>query len=229
MSTGVILQPGYLPWMGFFDQMSKADIFVVFDDVQYTRRDWRTRNRIKLDSKPHLLSVPVQCSQTVREKTLIRSMRISYASDWQRKQIETMRHAYSKAPYFDQHSENLFGIISQRYDLLLELLMETIRWMAGALYIETNILLASSLNVEKSLKKTDRLIAICKKLDLSDYLTGESAKNYISEDKFKSHGIKLHYHDYTHPIYSQVGEGFIPNLSAIDYIFNCGNRRPNMI
>jgi hypothetical protein len=220
--TGVILQPGYLPWIGFLDLMFQCDVFVIYDDVQYTKRDWRNRNRIKFNDKIHILSVPVKTAGMHRENLKINKAMISYDLDWQKNHIETIRHAYGKTKWFSRYSPELFEILSKTPPLLIDLLMSIIVWANKALGIERKIVFSSQLNIDDELKKSDRLIAICRKLNIDHYLTGDAAENYISIEQFKKNNISVHFHNYHHPIYEQIGKEFVSHLSIIDMIFNCG-------
>lgn len=220
--TGVILQPGYLPWIGFFDLMFQSDIFVIYDDVQYTKRDWRSRNRIKFNDKIHTLTVPVKTAGTHREDLKINKALIDYNLDWQKNHIETIKHAYGKAKWFSQYSPELFEILSKTPPLLIDLLMSIIVWANKVLGIERKIVFSSQLSIDNKLKKSDRLIAICKKINIDHYLTGDAAENYISIEQFIKNNINVHFHNYQHPTYRQLGKEFISHLSIIDMIFNCG-------
>lgn len=219
---GVILQPGYLPWIGFFDLMFQSDIFIIYDDVQYTKRDWRSRNRIKFSDKIYILSVPVKTAEIHLEDLKINKALIDYNSDWQKNHIETIRHAYSRAGWFPKYSPELFEILSKKNPFLIDLLMPIIYWAARVLEIERKIVFSSKLDINDNLKKSDRLIAICNKLNIDRYLTGDAAKNYISIEQFKKNNIDVYFHNYKHPTYKQLGKEFISHLSVIDMIFNCG-------
>ncbi|MDD2753514.1 MAG: WbqC family protein [Candidatus Portnoybacteria bacterium] len=220
--TGAILQPGYLPWAGFFDLLFQSDVFVIYDDVQYTRRDWRNRNRIKFGDKIHTLTVPVNTAGTSREDLKINEALISYGFDWQKNHIETIKHAYSKTEWFSKYGPGLSEILSKKPRLLIDLLMPIIYWAAGILEIERKIVFSSELNIDRNFKKSDRLIAICKELGIDSYLTGDAARDYISVEQFKQDDISVYFHDYKHPVYRQLGKEFVSHLSIIDAIFNCG-------
>lgn len=214
----VVLQPGYLPWLGFFDQMQRADRFIIYDDVQYTRRDWRSRNRIKSAIGAQWLTVPV--INRGRFSQLINEAEIDYSQDWLRKHLGSIRASYQRAPYFADYYEPLATIMTSQPKLLLDLDLAIIQACNQWLGITTPIMLASELKVGG--QSSERLFDICQKLAASHYLTGNSASDYLDVPMFTSAGIEVEYHHYQHPHYPQLYGEFIPYLSIIDLLFNCG-------
>jgi hypothetical protein len=214
----VILQPGYLPWIGFFDQMNSADVFVIYDDVQYTKHDWRSRNKIKTEAGIKWLSVPVLTKG--RHGQLINEAEIKDRRLWQRKHVGSMQYAYSKAPYFKDHFPALKAILQNGHKLLMDLNMDLIRYIKNALNISSRIVYSSELKIDG--EKTERLVEICKALGTNSYLTGDAAVNYLDIEQFKKNGIAVEFHQYSHPEYPQLHGEFIPYLSIIDLLFNCG-------
>ena len=215
-----ILQPSYLPWLGFFEQMHRSDQFVLYDDVQFTRRDWRNRNRIRVQEGSVWLTVPV-IQKNKYEQSLLET-KIDNSTSWKRKHLESIRCHYSKTPFFDLYFPWCEKTFNREWDFLLDLSLETIQYLKGELKINTPLLRSSELGVPGN--NTDRLISICKQLGATQYLSGESARNYISEKDFSDQGIELEYQEYQHPEYPQRYEGFVPFLSTIDLLFNCGDK-----
>ncbi|MEK9627411.1 MAG: WbqC family protein [Nitrospinota bacterium] len=215
-----ILQPSYLPWLGFFEQMHRSDKFVLYDDVQFTRRDWRNRNRVRVREGSVWLTVPI-IQKNKFEQSLL-DTQIDNSTSWNRKHLETIRCHYSKAPYFDSYFPWCEEIYNREWNFLLDLSLETIQYLKGQLKIETPLLRSSELGVKGN--KTERLIGICKQLRATHYLSGDSAKNYISEEEFSNENITLEYQEYQHPQYPQRYEGFVPFMSALDLLFNCGDK-----
>ena len=220
-----ILQPSYLPWLGFFDQMQRSDQFVLYDDVQFTRRDWRNRNRIRVREGSAWLTVPV-IQKSKFEQTLLET-KIDNSTFWKRKHLETIRCHYSKTPYFELHYPWCEQIFNLEWNYLLDLSLETIHYLKGQLKIDTPLLRSSQLKTPG--KKTERLIDICKQLGATHYLSGDSARNYISSEAFSEQGIGLEYQEYQHPQYPQRYEGFVPFLSIIDLLFNCGEKSRDIL
>ena len=226
LTTGVksmrvtILQPSYLPWLGFFEQMYRSDQFVLYDDVQFTRRDWRNRNRVRVLEGSVWLTVPV-IQKNKFEQSLLET-KIDNSTPWKRKHLETIRCHYSKTPFFDLHYPWCEKVFNSEWNFLLDLSLETIQYLKGELKINTPLLRSSELGEPGN--KTERLVSICKQLGATQYLSGESARNYISEKDFSDQGIELEYQEYQHPEYPQRYEGFVPFLSTIDLLFNCGDK-----
>ncbi len=215
----VILQPGYLPWLGFFDQLRRCDCFVIYDDVQYTKRDWRSRNRIKTKQGELFLTVPVINSG--RYKQLINEAEIDYSQNWVHKHLSTITSAYKNAPFFDQYYPALAETLNVKPKYLLELDINIIKLCANWLSIKTPLVFSSTLNVSGS--STERLVSICQKLNATHYLTGDAAQAYLDLSLFEQAGISVEYHGYQHPYYQQLYPPFIPYMSVIDLIFNHGD------
>ena len=215
-----ILQPSYLPWLGFFEQMSRADKFVLLDDVQYTRRDWRNRNRIRVRENWIWLTVPVQ--QKSRFSQSLLETRIDNSLPWRRKHLETLRQHYCKAPFFEKYFPRCQQVYEKDWTFLFDLCLETINLIKEEMGIETPLLRSSEM--KPGGEKTERLVSICRELGATHYLSGESGSNYIAEEDFSSQGIALEYQNYEHPVYPLRYTGFVPHLSAIDLLFNCGEQ-----
>jgi hypothetical protein len=218
MTTTSILQPGYLPWLGYFEQMERADVFVHMDDVPFTRKDWRSRNRIRLHDKAHWLSVPV-LKQPLG--TSIRDMRIDYSQNWVHKHRSAIASAYRKAPHFQLIAEAVFPILDDREDFLIDLDVRLAMKLRECFQIKTPCVFASSLNV-KSTNKMDRIIQICKAVGATRLYDGQAAKEFIDVEYFAAAGIEVEFQEYQHPVYDQGGNGFIRQLSTIDLIAHCG-------
>ncbi len=215
-----ILQPSYLPWLGFFEQMSRADKFVLLDDVQYTRRDWRNRNRIRVKESWVWLTVPVQQKRRFSQSLL--ETRIDNSVPWRKKHLETLRQHYCKAPFFEKYFPRCQQVYEKDWTFLFDLCLETINLIKEEMGIETPLLRSSEM--KPGGEKTERLVSICRELGATHYLSGESGSNYIAEEDFSSQGIALEYQNYEHPVYPQRYTGFVPHLSAIDLLFNCGEQ-----
>ena len=215
-----ILQPSYLPWLGFFEQMSRSDKFVLLDDVQYTRRDWRNRNRIRVRENWIWLTVPVQ--QKSRFSQSLLETRIDNSVSWRRKHLETLRQHYCKAPFFEKYFPRCQQVYEKDWTFLFDLCLETINLIKEEMGIETPLLRSSEM--KPGGEKTERLVSMCRELGATHYLSGESGSNYIAEEDFSSQGIALEYQNYEHPVYPQRYTGFVPHLSAIDLLFNCGEQ-----
>jgi hypothetical protein len=222
IKTVGILQPGYLPWLGFFEQLYRSDIFVIYDDVQFEKGSWRNRNRIKTPQGAVWLTVPVLSKG--RDFPLIKDIEINNAVPWQKKHIRTIAQNYSKASFFNEYIDGLESILARPCRYLIDLNMKLIVWMAEQLEISTPIKMSSELDVPG--KSIQRLIAIIQTLDGNHFYEGSAGRNYIDGTDFKKAAIALTFQDYQHPEHPQLHGEFISHLSAIDYLFNCGNNRP---
>lgn len=221
----VILQPGYLPWLGFFDQVHKSDIFVIYDDVQYTKRSWRNRNKIKTSTGWMWLTVPV-IQKGEYFQTLLET-KIDNTQPWRKKHWASIRSNYSKAPFFKNHSRFFEDIYKYKWESLVDLNTEIIKYLMEELGIKTQLMYSSKLKIPG--KGTERLIKICQELGATHYLTGDLAKDYLEQTRFAKENIILEFQNYKHPIYPQLYDQFIPYLSVIDLMFNCGKESLNII
>ena len=161
IKTVGILQPGYLPWLGFFEQLHRCDIFVLYNDVQFERGSWRNRNRIKTSHGKQWLTVPVRLKG--KGFPLIKDVRIDSTSRWQTKHIKSIRQSYLKTPYFERYQDELFKILSRPWNYLLDLNLQLISWISEQLNMTTPILLASEFGITGS--HIERLIHIIRFLD----------------------------------------------------------------
>lgn len=220
MNRVAILQPSYLPWLGFFDQMAQADTFVFLDDVQFTRRDWRNRNKIRTREGWGWLTVPI-IQKGKFEQTLMET-RIDRSTGWSEKHSETLRHHYAKTPHFDYYFPQLQSIYNRNHELLVDLCLDSISWIQKVLNIKTPSQKSSELNLGE--KKQERILAICRSLGATHYFSGEAAKDYLSEEAFLRYNISLEFQDYKHPEYRQRYANFVPHLSILDLIFNHGDK-----
>lgn len=217
MRTIGILQPAYLPWLGFFEQLWRCERFVLFDDVQFTRRSWRHRNRIRTAEGWAWLSVPVQ--EGARDGT-IAAARIADGVPWARKHARTLEHAYRAAPYFSTYWDRFAAVYERPWSGLVDLDEALIRTMASAMGIEREVLRASDLGVGGT--RTEHVAALCKKLGADHLYDGEAARYLLDVEALKRQGIEVTFQDFVHPVYSQCFEPFIPYLSAIDLLFSAG-------
>jgi hypothetical protein len=211
-----MIQSSYLPWRGYFDLIDDVDLFVFYDDVQYVHRTWRNRNVIKTFEGPLILSVPV----IHRVNTLIQDARIDHSSRWAEKHIRSISHAYVKAPYFRSYGDELFGIITARMETISQLNIAVCRWAMRRLGIETEIRMSTDFNVSGD--KFSRPLEILKRIGASGYLSGPTAREYTDIEDYRNAGVRLEFKSYNYPEYPQLFGPFVPNLSIIDLLFNCG-------
>lgn len=215
-----IHQPQYLPWLGYFDKIDQADIFVLLDCVQYKKNEWQNRNRLKTPSGLSWITVPVLLSKGHTQ--LISEIQIDNTKTWQENHWKTFQSFYNKSPHFSEY-KNFFEEIynEKKYESLSTLNEDIIFYIVETLGIKTKIIRSSELGRIEG-QKTELLINICSKLNATYYLSGAGAKVYLDTCQFKNTNIQLKFQEYSHPEYSQLFGKFEPYLSVIDLLFNCG-------
>jgi len=214
-----IMQPTYLPWVGYFAMIASVDLFVIFDDVQFARRSWQQRNRIKSANGELWLTVPV-ASKNSRDQ-LINQVKIMHEEQPLAKHIKTIETCYKKSRYYNEYASGIFEIYKKEPVNLSILTTELIKWFATCFNIKTPIISSSTLPSQGT--KGDRLVSICNEVNAKKYIAAPASENYLSEsDAFLQAGIELEYFNYTPLPYSQLYGDFIPYLSAIDLLFNEG-------
>jgi hypothetical protein len=218
-----IVQSSYIPWKGYFDLINAVDEFVLFDDVQFTRRDWRNRNRIKTPRGEAWLTIPVQTHG--RYLHPIKDIHVSEPS-WGVRHWRTLSANYGHAAYFKKYAELFESLYLGCCDTQLSAI--NYRWIqaiCAILGITTK--LSWSMDYELAGGKTERLVGICQQAGATSYLSGPSARPYIDPERFQAAGVKLHYFDYSgYPEYAQLFPPFVHQVSILDLIFNQGPAAP---
>lgn len=219
-------QPAYLPWVPYFTRMLEADVFVLLDHVQYEQRGWQNRNRIRTTHGELLLTVPIRTRGRSRQR--IDQAEIDTAQRWQRRHWASITHAYRSAPHFDRYREALEHIyLDQQWRRLVDLDLALTHLIMDWLHIDTPIVRSSMLGLTSS--KTGLLVEICERLNATTLLTGEGAATYIDPALLAAHGITHHEAQLEHPRYVQRHRPFLPGMSAIDLLFNCGGRATDIV
>lgn len=216
MKKIAILQSNYIPWRGYFDLISKVDEFVIYDDVQFTKNDWRNRNKIKTTKGTEWITIPV--GQNIKRK--IKDVVIN--SNWQKKHWKTLKMNYSKAIFFKEISQLLEPLyLNKEYKLLSEVNITFIKKICE--YLDINTKITDSSNYISVKGQTENLINICIQAGATEYISGPSAKKYIDENLFKKNDIKLSWINYSnYKIYNQLWGDFAHDLSIVDLLFNIG-------
>lgn len=217
----VILQSNYIPWKGYFDLMAAADEFVIFDEVQFTRRDWRNRNKIVLDGKLTWLTIPVKAKGNF--DVPIEHVEIADSS-WTRKHLASIRHAYAKAEHFWRYRSLLEKLYADAAALskLTDINELFLRGLAHELGITTPIVRSTSLP-RSATDPTGRLVEITRARGGDEYISGPSARAYIEQGQFSAAGVRLAFADYSgYPTYAQMSETFEHGVSIIDVLVHLG-------
>ncbi len=218
MTRLVVLQPSYLPWLGYFDQLARADVFVCYDDVQYDKHGWRNRNRIKTAQGVQWLTVPVRHKGRFLQRNL--DVEVDATTPWARKHVASLRQAYAHAPFLNDYLPALAEVLERPWSNLVDLNMAALGLVSRWLGVGTPVHRSSTLGVGGS--RNERLIALCRHFGADRYLSGNAAKDYLDESLFAKAGIAVEWQNYDHPEYCQSHGSFVSHLSVIDLIFNAG-------
>ncbi len=221
-----IIQPTYFPWLGYFALMDQVDIFVFLDSVQFDRRSWQQRNRIKTPHGAHYLTIPVLKKGKFDQK--VNEVKIDHSANPMQDHIKTIRWAYGKAQYFDAYAPAIFALLEKSHDYLSQLTMELILLIKDKMGIKCQILQSSLLPVDG--RKAELMADICSYLSATTYVSPVGSKDYLDQSSvFQERGIKLAFNEYQHPVYRQLHEPFLEYLGIIDLLFNEGPQSLSII
>ena len=213
-----IAQPTFFPWIGYYNIIKNSNMFVFLDNVKFEKHSWQMRNRVKNSSKHSdsevWMSVP---TKGVTNNTLIKDVIIDNTKNWKQKHVKTLKNNYSKS---FQEIKFLTQIYDNEWNKLADFNIESITKCCQYLGIKTKLIKASDLSAAG--KKGDLVLNICKELNADEYFSTIGSKDYLEDyrDSFEDARIQITYHNYTHPIYKQKGNNFLPNLSILDLILS---------
>lgn len=213
----VVLQSNYIPWRGYFDLINDADVFCFYDEVKYTKNDWRNRNKIYSKNGCQWLTIPI-------DKNAVKSKisEVIMPNGWQKKHAEILQLTYGRSPYFFQLEKILTDIYSQnQFQLLSEFNQNFITYLSNAFAFKTKFLDSSNFNLQG--ERITRLVNLLVDIGATEYITGPSAKNYLIgyENMFSDHNVKISYKVYgPYEEYKQLTDPFEPNVSILDLIAN---------
>ena len=217
-----IHQPNFFPWLGFFNKIALADVFVILDNVQFPKKGgtWSNRVKILVQDAPAWVTVPI--IRSYHGVLPINNIRINETTQWREQLVKTIDLSYRRAPHFAQVFPSLADLVNQRTDRLADYNLQAILSLAEAVGLDTTkIVLGTTLNVEG--RGTDLLVSMTKAVGGTAYLSGGGAQAYQEDDKFADAGIELLYQGFQHPTYPQRNDAaFVPGLSIIDSAMNCG-------
>lgn len=222
MKKVAIIQSNYIPWKGYFDVIASVDEFIVYDDVQFTKNDWRNRNKIKTPKGIEWITIPVgqDIGRCIRDVKLINNR-------WQIKHWKTLESNYGKAKYFNEIARVLKPLyLDNNYATLSEVNISFIRAICKYLQIKTKI--SNSVDYKLIEGKNERLVDLCIQAKATEYVSGPAAKDYLNEELFKLNGIDLSWADYSgYSEYDQLWGEFKHEVSILDLLFNCGQTSSN--
>ncbi|HZM33828.1 MAG TPA: WbqC family protein [Burkholderiales bacterium] len=218
-----IHQPHFLPWLGLLDRMARVDLFVLLDHVQFERRNYQNRTRIRLGGGSRWLTVPVeQRSQKERIVDKLVDNRPESRRGWGEAHYKTLRHAYREAPFIRHYAPALRRLLIARWERLVDLNQAALEFLREEFAIRTPLLTSSALGVAGA--RGELILNVCRAVGADRLLAGMGgSRGYLDVQGFARAGVRVQFHDYRHPAYTQCGAGpFIPGLSAIDLLLNCG-------
>ena len=209
-------QPQYLPWLGYFDKIDRADVFVLLDTVQYKKNEFQNRNKIKTAQNWQWLTVPVKYHfpQTIEE------VPINNTVNWAHKHNQALLSNYAKSPYFSAHKDFFNTTFAKDWEWLTNLNTHTVTGLIECLGISTPVERVT--DWELSEDPTGRLVDICKQTGAETYLSGAGGQEYLDMPQFEAAGIDVIFQTYQHPEYAQRFGEFEPYMSVVDLLFNCG-------
>jgi hypothetical protein len=216
-----IMQPCYLPWLGYFDRLARSDLHVVLDHVQMEhggRTSFTNRNKIRVPQGWAWLTVPVRTAGGAPKS--IERVEIDASHTWRRKHWTALTSAYGRARFFPAWRERFEALYARDYRRLVEVLDAGTDLLKEALGIATPCLRSSALGVAST--KSALILDLCRAVGASRYLSGPFGRDYLDRAAFAAAGIEIAFHDYAHPVYPQAFAGFEPNMSAVDVLFNHG-------
>lgn len=217
-------QPQYLPWLGYFDKIDRADVFVLLDTVQYKKNEWQNRNRIKAAEGWQWITVPV----TYRFPQRIDEVAVNNRERWQHRQRQAIVSNYRKAPFWDDVAPFVEEILAPGWEMLAPLNIFGVKRLAAILGIETPLYVASELG-EFPDDPDGRLIAITKHFGADTYLAGSGGRGYMDLARYGRSGVTVLFQEFAHPVYEQMFGAFEPCLSVVDLLFNHGGESLNIL
>lgn len=221
-----IIQPCFVPWLGYFEQMALADVFIYLDDVQYTKKDWRNNNQLKSPYGAKPIHVPVSNAST---GILINEALISYNEKWEEAILNKLREWYKKAPFFHQVAALVESVMRRKYQKLVDLNYGLNAAICQYVEIDTPTLRASDVP-KRTADKNARILELCQHCPgIKVLYDGKSAQRFLDVELFKKNGIEVVFQDYVHVPYRQLWGDFLPYMSVLDLLMNHGPKSLEMI
>lgn len=211
-------QPAYLPWLGYFDKIARADIFVYLDTVQFEKNSFINRNRIKTPQGVQWLTIPVKAKGHLTDT--LRNTEVESSQPWAQRHVKSVRMNYSRARCFATCHPRLESLLADSQSNLAELCWTQLRFWLAEFAIATPVVRSSELPVEG--RKSALILQLCRHLGADRYLSGALGRGYLAAEEFRAAGIELQFQSYESPVYPQLWGDFVPHLSIVDYWMNCG-------
>jgi hypothetical protein len=220
-------QPQFMPWSGYFHKMASSDRFVLLDNVQFKKNEWQHRNRIRGPNGPQWLSVPA----AYKFPQLINEVPVAQDPHWRIKHLRSLEGCYRKSPFYKEYFPYFEAFYSREESMLCTYNIESVKMLAKLLGIDTPLDTASDFSFEGS--STERLVNICRHFGADVYLAGAGGRDYMETGLFAGAGISVAFQEFVPPVYPQLfcssPDDFVPGLSVIDLLFNCGPDAKNRL
>jgi len=213
------MQPYFMPYLGYFQLMNVVDVFVIYDNIQFTKKGWIHRNRILVNGKPDYITLPLKSDSdflSVEQRVL--------AADFKKekkKLLLKIQETYRKAPFYNETCELIKGILNYESNNLFEFIYHSVIVLCEYLSIESNLVVSSSIDIDHNLKSENKVIAICKALGATQYLNPEGGIELYNSERFQENGISLGFHKFNPVPYKQISDVFVSHLSIIDVLMFC--------
>ena len=211
-------QPAYLPWLGYFHKIALSDVFIVLDNVQFEKNSFINRNKIKGPNGAFWLTVPVSLQGHLHRK--IRKIKIQRTVPWEKKHLKSIENCYRKSAYFDQYMPFFRECYDRKWDTIADLTDHMLGWFLTQLGIDVAVYRMSDCAFDG--KKIDLVLQVSKKFNADVFIFGAIGRDYATADTFRSNNVRPYFQDYRHPTYPQRFGDFIPYISVLDLLFNCG-------
>jgi hypothetical protein len=222
-----IHQPQYMPWLGFYHKMASADLFVLLNDVQFKKNEWQNRNRIRSSTGWQWLSVPT----TYKFPQLICEVGIDMSQEWQKNHLASLVTCYSNSRFGKQYLSLFEEYYSNSFSMIDKINNDSVYLLATIMEINTPMVVSSDYTFTGS--STERLVNICRHFKADTYLAGAGGRHYMDLDLFKKANITVEFQEFSCPVYEQLWckseADFIPGLSALDLVFNCGDKSRSIL
>jgi hypothetical protein len=223
--TVSIHQPGYFPWLGWLDKVRRSELFILMDEVQLSDSAYQNRNIfLTHDGQEKYLTIPIR-KKGYQEKT-IRELELSDHEDWRAKHRQFLQANYRKHPFYTEVMDRLSPFFDKPYRFLGEVLEDSVRLSLSMMGIHTPMVLQSSLEYDRSLRKNELVLALVQAVQADAYLSGQGAKSYMVLEDYTNAGIRVEFQEFSHPAYPQwqerKGLPFKPGMSCLDLLFNVG-------
>ena len=226
-----LMQPTFNPWLGYFDLIDYVDKFIIFDTVQLSHQSWQTRNKLKVQNRELLFSIPIMKNQSKKE-ILIKDALINFNKfDFRKKLARTLEQNYKKAQYFNQVNSFIQELIWFDTNYLSDYNINIINQISKKIEMQTKIIILSETDYISDYKKGDLVLDICKYFDTTDYISPLGSKEYLDREvaKFNNSNIEVFYQYYQHPTYGQLGKEFLPYIGIFDLLYNEGFEKSSKI